>query len=72
MIVLGLCAAFILGVWTDIVLRRENGCPLVELGYNCKGETCDHRLSELYKAKATMAQNQEEYEERRRRLADDE
>lgn len=64
MTVLLVIAAFILGCIFWASTSRENDCPLAELGYNCKGDACDHRKSELYRAKATMAKNQEEYEER--------
>lgn len=53
--------AAICGIVVGFALPRgENTCPAVELGYDCKGSRCDHRLSTLYKAKMDMALHDEE------------
>lgn len=57
--------------------REDQGedCPRVVLNYDCRGHFCDHRKSELYKAKYAIAKTQEEREaaaERKQMLKDQE
>lgn len=63
MILVPLCIGLIAGMVIGRFFREpdyENDCPQLELGYRCRGDLCDHRKSELYKAKAVMAKNREE------------
>lgn len=63
MMVAAICISIIIGMFIGRFFRNpENGCPAEELGYNCKGSHCDHRLSVLYEAKANMAKYAEERE----------
>lgn len=59
MLWLGLFVAFILGMIMGAMISKEEDCPRSVLGYDCRGDRCDHRKSELYQAKMQMAQNQE-------------
>lgn len=57
---LGLFLAFVAGIVVCAMLSKEEDCPATVLGYDCQGDKCDHRKSELYKAKMNMALNQEQ------------
>jgi hypothetical protein len=62
MIVAWVAGGVIVGMFIGRFFREpdfENDCPQLELGYRCRGDLCDHRKSELYKAKAVMAEEQE-------------
>lgn len=67
MIILGLIVAFMLGIAVGASKMGENDCPAVEMGYDCNGDRCDHRKTELYRAKLRMAEYAETREERRAR-----
>lgn len=57
------CISVVVGMFIGRFFKDpENSCPRVELGYNCMGDWCDHRKSELYRAKMTMALNREKAE----------
>lgn len=62
MIVVGLLIAFIVGFVFGAVWRPEEDCPAAVLGYDCNGETCDHRKSTLYGNMAIMARHAEKRE----------
>lgn len=57
------CISVIVGMIIGRFFREpDNNCPRIELGYNCMGSWCDHRQSELYRAKMHMALNRERAE----------
>ena len=56
-----ICVALMIGMIIGRFFRHpENDCPAVELGYECQYDRCDHRESELYRAKMNMALQREE------------
>lgn len=58
----GFFIGLVIGILVHIghVKFADEDCPRCVLGYDCRGDRCDHRKSELYKAKAQMALNQEQ------------
>lgn len=54
---------FIAGVLIGVAVaaRPYDECPRKLLGYNHLGKDCDHRQSEIYKAKMARALNDEMY-----------
>lgn len=54
--IIGFLLGFLFG---SPILWRENDCPQIEMGYDCKGLICDHSKSELYRVKMMMAKNSE-------------
>lgn len=67
MILVGIYIAFVVGIVVGAILNPEETCPAAVKGYNCKGDTCDHRKSTLYQAKLDMALGAEEDERKRER-----
>lgn len=69
---LGLIIGFIIGYlsyfmrpWGFESNELDTDCPAEVLGYECKNTDCDHRKSELYHAKATMADIAEKHSDER-------
>lgn len=58
--IVAICIAVVVGMIIGRFFRDEENCPRTVLGWDCRGNACDHRKSELYSAKATMARNAEE------------
>lgn len=56
-----ICIALVVGMFIGRFFREPaNSCPRVVLGYDCRGDGCDHRKSELYRNKMNMALASEE------------
>lgn len=62
---------FFIGVVVGVILHIlwrgpvDEDCPANVYGYDCKGDNCDHRPSELYRAKLTMALRREKAQQQR-------
>lgn len=63
---------FWIGIVVGIILHKlwvgdvDENCPANVYGYDCKGaDKCDHRRSELYKAKYTVALRRENAQNQR-------
>lgn len=58
--IVAICIAVVVGMFIGRFFRDDENCPRVVLGFNCRGNICDHRKSELYRNKMNMALNAEE------------
>lgn len=54
-ILIAICISLIIGMLIGRFLDGEESCPRNVMNYDCKGPTCDHTKSELYRAKMHMA-----------------
>ena len=63
MILLGLFIAFVIGILVGAFWHPQEDCPSAVLGYDCDGDSCDHRKSQLYGNMAIMARHAEKREE---------
>ncbi len=53
---------FLLGMFCGAVLNPDEDCPARVIGFNCKGDNCDHRKSTLYGNMQNMALQAEKRE----------
>lgn len=68
MILFAIFLAFVIGCIVGAFWQPEEDCPSAVLGYDCQGDRCDHRKSQLYSNMAVMARHAEKREQEQNKV----